>query len=210
MLKDRVADMMRGYVVVEYKWVLIGRIIFSCLVILITIALAGGVTVPAKTVNAASPITAVTSPDEQSRMFKPTVLQWMRDRSEMPEDVLSGIYDVVMKESNPDIILAICFVESGFNPVAKSRKGAMGLMGIRPEVWLDELKEEGIVREKRDLYAVPGNVAAGVYVFEKYLSKTKNIEKALFQYVGGDNEYTGKVLQALGEIYLARSFGREG
>lgn len=50
----------------------------------------------------------------------------------MPEQVLSDIYDEAVKYAYSDLILAICAVESNFNPVAKSQKGAIDLMGILP------------------------------------------------------------------------------
>jgi soluble lytic murein transglycosylase-like protein len=140
-----------------------------------------------------------------NKAAKPAILQWMRNKSEMPEQILSNIYDAAVKSSNPDLIIAVCLVESSFNPNAKSSKGAMGLMGIVPKVWLDELKKQGIVKERRDLYMIPHNIASGAYVLGKYLSTTNNLEKALLQYVGGDPYYPGKVMQALGEIYLART-----
>jgi len=59
------------------------------------------------------------------------------------------------------------------------------------------------IQEKVDLYLIPNNIASGVYVLRKYLSKSKNLKDALFSYAGGDPDYAGKVLRTLGEIYLA-------
>lgn len=207
MLKDRIKDMTKGYVVVEYKWVFLAKSAALCLIVITVLMLAGWATSPAKQVNAAPAVSTGPSPVDAGKLFKPVILRWMRDNSEMPEQILSTIYDAAVKNNNPDIIIAIGLVESKFNPAAKSKKGAMGLMGIMPNVWLDELKAKGLVKEKRDLYAIPVNLASGAYIFERYLSRTNSIEKALFEYVGGDPDYAGKVLQALGEIYLARSSG---
>jgi hypothetical protein len=209
MLKDRVKDMTKGYVLVEYKWVLLTKFVALCIIVITFLMLAGGATSPAKQVNAAPSPSVGASGVDVGKLFKPVILRWMRDKSEMPEQVLSTIYDAAAENNNPDIIIAISLVESRFNPVAKSKKGAMGLMGIMPNIWFEELRAQGLVKEKRDLYAVPSNVASGAYIFERYLSRTNNIEKALFEYVGGDPYYAGKVLQALGEIYLVRSFRNE-
>lgn len=206
MLKDRVRDMTKGYVLVEYKWVLLAKFASLCLIVITFLMLAGGATSPAKQVNAAPSVSVSASTVDAGKSFKPVILRWMRDKSEMPEQVLSIIYDTAVKNNNPDIIIAIGLVESKFNPVAKSKKGAMGLMGIMPNIWFEELRAQGLIKEKRDLYAIPSNLASGAYIFERYLSRTNNIEKALFEYVGGDPYYAGKVMQALGEIYLARSF----
>jgi soluble lytic murein transglycosylase-like protein len=210
MLEDMVKDMTKGYVLVEYKWVLLAKSAALCLIVIPFLMLSGGeATSPAKQVNDALSLSVGAPTVDAGKSFKPLILRWMRDKSEMPEQILSAIYDAAAKNNNPDIIIAIGLVESRFNPVAKSKKGAMGLMGIMPNFWLEELIAQGLVKEKRDLYEIPSNVASGAYIFERYLSKTNNIEKALFEYVGGDPYYAGKVLQALGEIYLARSSGAE-
>jgi soluble lytic murein transglycosylase-like protein len=122
----------------------------------------------------------------------------------MPEEILLEIYREAVNNINSDLILAICVVESNFNPGVKSKKGAIGLMGIIPGAWLDELKAQGIVREKKDLYQISNNIASGAYVLQKYLSRTKTLEKALIDYVGGDPDYARKVMKALGELYLAK------
>jgi len=207
MLKDRVKDMTKGYVLVEYKWVFLAKSAALCLIVITFLVLAGGAMSSARRVNAAPAVSAGAQTVDAGKLFKPVILRWMRDKSEMPEQVLSTIYDAAVKSNNPDIIIAIGLVESNFNPVAKSKKGALGLMGIMPNVWFEELRAQGLVKEKRDLYAIPSNLASGAYIFERYLSRTHNIEEALFEYVGGDPYYAGKVLQALGEIYLARSSG---
>ena len=203
MLRDKIREMTKGYVLVEYKWILLTKFVALCAIVIIFLLLAGDAADRAKQVYAAPPVNV--APENAGKLAKTVILQWMRDKSDMPEQVLSAVYDAALASSNPDIIIAICYVESGFNPGAKSKKGAMGLMGIMPHVWLEELKAHGLVKEKRDLYVIESNVASGAYIFERYLSKTNNIEKSLHEYVGGDPLYAGKVLQALGEIYLARS-----
>jgi soluble lytic murein transglycosylase-like protein len=134
----------------------------------------------------------------------PVVLEWMKNNSKMPEHVLADIYRAAVSNGNSDLILAICLVESNFNPNVKSDKGAIGLMGILPQAWLDELQAQGIVQNKNDLYHIPTNIAAGAYVLQKYLSNAKTLERALINYVGGDPAYVRKVLKALRELYLAK------
>ncbi len=207
MLRDR----LKGYTVVEYRWVLLAKLMALCLFVFIVYTVVNMVIDRPKPANAdyygaiERPLEGVTSRNIfREDPLKQAVMKWMKENSEMPEQVLSRIYETAVDNPHADLILAICMVESNFNPNAKSSKGALGLMGIVSSVWLEELKKEGIVHSRRDLYLVSNNIASGVYVLKKYLSKSKDLEQALLDYVGGDDSYVGKVLQALGEIYLAK------
>lgn len=197
--------------VVEYRWVLLAKLMASCLFVLVVYTLVNMVMDRPKAANAdyhwaiERPLEGVTSENVvREDPLKQAVMNWMKDNSEMPEQILSRIYETAVDNPHADLILAICMVESNFNPNAKSGKGAMGLMGIVSSVWLEELKKEGIIHSRRDLYLVSNNIASGVYVLKKYLSKSNDLEQALFDYVGGDDSYVGKVLKALGEIYLVK------
>ncbi|MDA8432455.1 MAG: transglycosylase SLT domain-containing protein [Nitrospiraceae bacterium] len=122
----------------------------------------------------------------------------------MPEQVLERIYSAAMDNVNADLVLAICLVESNFNPHVESEKGAMGLMGIMPTVWLEELKAHGIVRERDDLLTISSNIKSGGYVLGRYLARTNNLREALSLYAGGDPAYAVRVLRMLGEITQVR------
>ena len=77
-------------------------------------------------------------------------------------------------------------------------------MGIMPGVWLKELKEQGIIEEKEDLYKISANIAAGAHVLATYLSETNDLRKALIRYVGGASWYASRVLKAQKKIELAQ------
>lgn len=136
---------------------------------------------------------------------KQAILKWMKENSEMSDHILDKIYHAASNTGNRDLILAICLVESNFNPHVKSHKGAIGLMGIMPDVWLEELKAEGIIRERKDLYKISGNIAAGAYVLATYLSETNDLRKALIRYVGGASWYATRVFRAQKHIELVRN-----
>jgi len=135
---------------------------------------------------------------------KDQYINWMYKNSRMPKQILENIYKKVQYHPYKDILLAIMKVESKFNPLAVSRKGAIGLMQIRIKVWAEELKKQGIIQNYRELYLIDVNIKAGFYIFMKYLKKTKDLNLALKKYCGGSDTYARKVLQALGEIYLLK------
>jgi len=201
-------DNFKVFIVVEYKWILWLKLATFCMIVAAVYALVS------LKMDVPKPAIAV-QPRENNRLLetqktdgtKPSVVKWMKNRSAMPEQVLSRIYDEAARHTHPNLILAICAVESSFNPGVKSEKGAVGLMGVLPGIWTDELKRHGVIQDKEDLYLIPNNIASGVYVLRKYLSKHKNLEDALFNYVGGDSNYANKVLRTLGEIHLAEMPG---
>jgi len=185
---------MKRYIGTVLGKMLLVTVVLSCLIVIPGFAMVLAARDSIKPAHAAYEV----------REMHPGILRWMKNNSGMSEEVLVEVYRVAAKNINSDLILAICMVESNFNPSAKSNKGAMGLMGILPGAWLDELKAQGIVQDKGDLYQIPNNIASGAYVLQKYLSSTRTLERALINYVGGDRDYVRKVMKALGELYLAK------
>jgi soluble lytic murein transglycosylase-like protein len=184
--------------------VLLTRALFPCLIAIICFAL-----VYKSTASIPPPgmddIAAGSRKDaDAEETGRQAVLHWMAENSAMSEDVLSDIYGTATGNVHADLVLAVCLVESNYNPRAVSNKGAMGLMGIMPGIWLDELQTRGIVRKKEDLYKIENNIAAGTYVLERYLSRTGNLRKALIRYEGGDPWYATRVLKAMKKISLVR------
>lgn len=159
---------------------------------------------PAKPADADYPASRSRNDAGVKETTNQAVLQWMKENSEMPEQVLSKIYSVALSSVNPDLVLAICLVESNFDPRVESERGAIGLMGIMPDVWMEELKAHGIVRGQEDLYTISSNINAGMYVLERYLSRTNNLREALSRYAGRDPGYAKRVLRMLGEVSRAR------
>ncbi len=168
------------------------------------LALAYTATAPAVRVDAPHEVSQNPDGAQVKEATEAVILQWMKEHSEMPEQVLSKIYSVAMNSANADLILAICLVESNFNPHVESEKGAIGLMGIMPDVWLEELKTKGIVSQQDDLYTISSNINSGIYVLGRYLARTNNLRTALSRYAGGDPAYATRVLRMRGEISRAR------
>lgn len=79
---------------------------------------------------------------------------------------------------DPLLILAVMRVESHFDPWAHSRRGAMGLMQVRPIVWKD-VGEKG-------RHSVIANVRVGVQYLAKLVERFDgDITKALLAYNAG-------------------------
>ena len=196
-----------GYAIVEYRHLLFMRAAIAVLVLFVVLQLVRSQVTDFAAKSEAAPAQAeepARQEDAAADGMKAAVLDWMKKNSEMPDVILSRVYDEASAHPNSDLLLAVCKVESNFNPNIRSDKNALGLMGVRPAVWLGELKERGILQSRRDLYLIPSNIAAGAFVLQRYLLRRGKLEEALNDYVGGDSEYTGRIVQALGEIYTAR------
>ncbi len=196
-------DMIKEYVKVKYTRLSLVRYLLLILVAISGLMLAYAATVPGGLAKAGFYSSIFRSSGDENAAAKQAVLNWMGENSAMPDQVLAKIYNAAAGTGNRDLILAICLVESNFNPHVESDKGAIGLMGIMPGVWLEELKEQGIIREREDLYKISGNIAAGAYVLATYLSETNDLRRALTRYVGGASWYASRVMQAQSKIEQA-------
>lgn len=186
------------------KRILFAKALFVCLVALISLGMVFKSKASIQTGGVESPAAGSRKVVDLKEEGRQAVLHWMAQNSSMSEKVLSDIYAIARNTADADLVLAVCCVESNYNPHALSEKGAMGLMGIMPGVWLDELKAQGIVGEKDDLYKIRNNIAAGTFVLKRYISRTGNIRKALIRYEGGDAWYAMRVLKTRSKISLAR------
>ncbi len=189
----------RHRIISAFPYLLAGFVIIAGLALMFFTA-----TSPAKPADAGHPVNRMSSETDTRETAKQAVLQWMKENSGMPEHVLSKIYSVAVSSVNPDLVLAVCLVESNFNPHVESEKGAIGLMGIMPDVWMEELKAHGIVKGEEDLFTISNNINAGVYVLGRYLARTNNLREALSRYAGRDPEYAARVLRMIGEVSRAR------
>lgn len=200
----KLKDLTEELVNIKHKRVLLARYFLLILIGTIGFSLVYTLTVPDTQTDAGYFSSFIRSSGNERAATRQAVLVWMGENSAMPVHVLEKIYNAAAATGNRDLILAICLVESNFNPHLKSSKGAIGLMGIMPGVWLEELKVQGIIGKKKDLYKISGNIAAGAYVLARYLSETNDLSQALTRYVGGATWYATRVLQAQRKIGLAR------
>ena len=101
----------------------------------------------------------------------------------------SRLAEVILEESkkhnvDPMLILALIETESSFRKWARSRKGARGLMQIRPFVGKALAKELNLPwKGSKTLYDPYTNVQLGTYYFSKLLNNfDKNLDVALTAY----------------------------
>lgn len=102
------------------------------------------------------------------------------------------IVNAVFKEAtkhklDPFLILGMIKGESTFNPKAKNKSGAKGLMQVIPRYHRDKIRG-------RDIMQIETNVEVGVQVYVDCLNNNNgNMKKASRCYSGGAKNYTSKL-----------------
>jgi hypothetical protein len=95
---------------------------------------------------------------------------------------------------DPILVTALIWVESRFDPLAKSKKEAIGLMQVRYTVWKKTPILDGVgVDDKHKLYWVDMNIKCGTRILAKYYKESNyNIMKALYRYNTGSKSIPDK------------------
>ena len=90
---------------------------------------------------------------------------------------------------DPLLILAVIAVESRFNPIAESTRGAKGLMQVVPHYHPDKFNPLG---GEKMAFEPRANIMVGARILTEYLRRTGDLGEALRMYVGAtaeENEY---------------------
>lgn len=141
--------------------------------------------------------------------------------SKVPNQTAREIASVVYKhalryERDPDLILAIMRIESGFDPDAVSRMGAIGLMQVMPQ-WID------VLDIRCELTDPDCNTRYGLQILGAYEQLYGGLEMALTAYNRGpgpvdyalmkgkspDNGYAGKVKAVYDRLRAINRSGQE-
>jgi soluble lytic murein transglycosylase-like protein len=116
--------------------------------------------------------------DEPTEMpaAKTHAIDWLA-RSSQYEGMIRGA--ALAATVHPALVRAVIVVESGFNPRAVSKKGAVGLMQLRPET----ARRYGVT----DIYDPEQNVRAGARYLSDLIARFgSNLELALAAYNAGE------------------------
>ena len=137
---------------------------------------------------------------EQSRVVN-FILEHYEAAADSVRDIVGATYAIAAEQNvDPLLILAMVAVESEFNPLAQSPRGAQGLMQILTTVHAARFEGLGGVAAVFDPVT---NLRVGVGILKEYLSRNRTVEQALKIYVGAANLPTDR---GYGErVMLARS-----
>lgn len=128
------------------------------------------------------------------------VAYWLSRKYRVAPEPLSALvaeaYDIGPRNQiDPNLILAVMAIESGFNPFAQSQMGAQGLMQVMTKVHSDKYDSFG---GKLAAFDPIANLRVGVNVLKECIVRSGSVEAGLKQYVGAanldnDSGYANKV-----------------
>lgn len=138
------------------------------------------------------------SPTEENRYR--ALSEFVANRYRVSQTVAFDLVELAHRvgkdlQLDPLLIIAVISIESRFNPIAESVKGAKGLMQIIPKYHTDKLQVFGGVDS---VFDPETNIQVGAQILKEYIRTTGNVGIALQMYAGAlsDNEdqYTNKVM----------------
>jgi len=135
-------------------------------------------------------------PNPQHQVLASYLARRYRIATDATADLVSEAYAVGRAVGlDPLLILAVISVESRFNPIAESDKGAKGLMQVIPKWHYEKLAEHG----GEDAVLDPRtNMLVGAQILKEYIVRAGNLEAALQMYNGASDDpsqgYAQKVI----------------
>ena len=151
-----------------------------------------------KTLEAQPQLDAAASarPDPQHQVLASYLARRYRIATDATADLVSEAYAVGRAVGlDPLLILAVISVESRFNPIAESDKGAKGLMQVIPKWHYEKLAEHGGADAVLDPRT---NMLVGTQILKEYIVRAGNLEAGLQMYNGSSEDpsqgYAQKVI----------------
>lgn len=146
--------------------------------------------------HAVAPIDAMPSPAPE----RAALAAYLADRYRLDSDRVRLFVDEAhdaaeASDLDPLLVLAVMGVESSFNPAARSRFGATGLMQVVPRFHRDRLAEHG---GEAALLDPRVNVRVGTQILKEYLRRSGSLSAGLQRYAGwpdDEQRYARKVIR---------------
>lgn len=122
--------------------------------------------------------------------------------------IANNILDAAEKNNlNPSLIVGLIQVESDFNPMASSHKGALGLMQVVFKVWKDEYE----LTAKEDLYDIATNIRVGSAILAYYINSKGDVSAGLNAYngQGSNGNFDAKVYASVGRFVIHKTYNEK-
>jgi hypothetical protein len=134
--------------------------------------------------------------DPQHQVLASYLARRYRIATDATTDLVSEAYAVGRGVGlDPLLILAVISIESRFNPIAESDKGAKGLMQVIPKWHYEKLAEHGGENAVLDPRT---NMLVGAQILKEYIVRAGNLEAGLQMYNGASDDpsqgYAQKVI----------------
>lgn len=161
----------------------------------------GGPIAEAAADSGAKPEPVTLSAAEESRYN--ALSEFVANRYRVSQTVAFGLVELAHRvgkelQLDPLLIIAVISVESRFNPIAESVKGAKGLMQIIPKYHTEKLQVFG---GPESVFDPETNIQVGARILKEYIRLTGNTGIALQMYAGAlsdqEDQYTNKVMNEM-------------
>jgi soluble lytic murein transglycosylase len=125
---------------------------------------------------------------QHDKIIKQIINHVKNENDSLNEDELKTIAEIVFKESSKKkvdyrLVLAIMKIESNFRQEAVSRKGARGLLQVKPSLAKYIAQDVGVDwRGDASLDEPENNIKIGVHFFSQLIDDFENINMALHAY----------------------------
>lgn len=118
------------------------------------------------------------------------------------ERIVDAVYNNAYRQNiDPFVLLSVMHRESRFNPNAKSKAGAKGLMQVMPRWHQDKIK-------KRNILNIETNIEVGSVILSDCIARTNSVRAALSCYSGGAKKYESHLKKAFASLRQAEVLHR--
>lgn len=144
-----------------------------------------------------APIAAVDPNESKYRAIGEYLARRYRVSSEVTANIVAKAHAAGAElKVDPLLILAVIAVESRFNPIAESTRGAKGLMQVIPRFHSEKFEPLG---GEKVAFEPAVNIRVGAQILKEYIRRAGDVGDALQMYVGGsaddgENGYSNKVI----------------